>query len=48
MGKNTFPILPLNDDKMIGEHKEIRMKMPNMSPFEKIKTLLDNFRKKKL
>ena len=48
MGKNTFPILPLNDDNMIGEHKEIRMKMPNMSPFEKIKTLLDNFRKKKL
>ena len=35
MGKNTFPILLLNDDNMIGEHKETRMKMPNMCPFEK-------------
>ena len=48
MGQNTFPILLLNDDNMIGEHKEIRMKMPNMSPFEKIKTLLENLKKKKL
>ena len=36
MGKNTFPILLLNDDNMIGEHQETRMKMPNMCPFEKI------------
>ena len=35
MGQNTFPILLLNDDKMIGEHLETRMKMPNMCPFEK-------------
>ena len=35
MGQNTFPILPLNDDNMIGEHYETRMKMPNMCPFEK-------------
>ena len=35
MGKNTFPILLLNDDNMIGEHQETRMKMPNMCPFEK-------------
>ena len=30
MGKNSFPILLLNDDNM-----ETRMKMPNMCPFEK-------------
>ena len=35
MGKNTFPILLFNDDNMIGEHQETRMKMPNMCPFEK-------------
>ena len=35
MGKNTFPTLLLNDDNMIGEHQETRMKMPNMCPFEK-------------
>ena len=35
MGKNTFPILLLNDDNIIGEHQETRMKMPNMCPFEK-------------
>ena len=35
MGKNTFPILLLNDDNMIGKHQVIRMKMPNMCPFEK-------------
>ena len=35
MGKNTFPILLLNDDNMIGEHQDTRMKMPNMCPFEK-------------
>ena len=46
MGKNTFPILLLNDDNMIGEHQETRMKMPNMCPFEKIENLLNNFRKK--
>ena len=46
MGKNTFPILFLNDVNMIGEHKETRMKMPNMCPFEKIENLLNNFRKK--
>ena len=34
MGKNTFPILLLNDNKMIGEHLETRIKMPNMCPFE--------------
>ena len=34
-GQNTFPILLLNDDNMIGEHQETRMKMPNMCPFEK-------------
>ena len=47
MGKNTFPILLLNDDNMIGEHQETRMKMPNMCPFEKIENLLNSFRKKK-
>ena len=35
MGKNTFPILLLNDDNMIGEHQETRIEMPNMCPFEK-------------
>ena len=35
IGKNTFTILLLNDDNMIGEHQETRMKMPNMCPFEK-------------
>ena len=35
MGKNTFNFLLLNDDNMIGEHQETRMKMPNMCPFEK-------------
>ena len=35
MGKNTFHFLLLNDDNMIGEHQETRMKMPNMCPFEK-------------
>ena len=35
MAKNTFPILLLNDNNMIGEHQETRMKMPNMCPFEK-------------
>ena len=35
MGQNTFPILLLNDDNMIGEHQETRMKMPNKCPFEK-------------
>ena len=30
MGKNTFPILLLNDENMIGEHKETRIEMPNM------------------
>ena len=35
MGKNTFPILLLNDDNMIGEHEKTRIEMPNMCPFEK-------------
>ena len=35
MGKNTFNFLLLNDDNMIGEHQETRMKMSNMCPFEK-------------
>ena len=35
MGKNTLPILLLNDDNMIGELKETRIEMPNMCPFEK-------------
>ena len=35
MGKNTFPILLLNDDKMIGEHKKTRMKMLYGCLFEK-------------
>ena len=35
MGKNAFPILLLDDDNMIGEHQETKMKMPNMCPFEK-------------
>ena len=29
MGKNTFPILLLNDDNMIGEHEKTRIEMPN-------------------
>ena len=37
MGKNTFSILLLNDDNMIGEQQETRMKMPTMCPFEKNK-----------
>ena len=35
MGQNTFQILLLNVDNMIGEQQETRMKMPNMCPFEK-------------
>ena len=35
-GQNTFEILLLNDAKMIREHLETRMKMPNMCPFEKM------------
>ena len=35
MGKNTFQILLLNDDNMIGEQQETRIEMPNMCPFEK-------------
>ena len=30
--QNTFKILLLNDANMIGEHKETKMKMPNMCP----------------
>ena len=35
MGQNTFPILLLNDDNMIGEHQKTRMKMLYGCPFEK-------------
>ena len=35
-GQNTFKILLLNDDNIIEEHQETRMKMPNMCPFEKM------------
>jgi hypothetical protein len=34
-GQNTFNFFLLNDAYMIGEHKETKMKMPNMCPFEK-------------
>ena len=35
MGQNTFPILLLDDDNMIGEHLKTRMKMLYGCPFEK-------------
>ena len=35
MGQNTFPILLLNDDNMIGELQKTRMKMLYGCPFEK-------------
>merc|ERR1712051_37791 len=35
MGQNTFPILVLTDDNMIGEHYKTRMKMLYGCPFEK-------------
>ena len=35
MGKNTFPILLLNDNNMIGEHYETKIEKPNMCHFEK-------------
>ena len=41
MGKNAFPILILNDDNKIGEHKKTRIEKPNMCPFEKKKSFLD-------
>jgi hypothetical protein len=34
-GQNKFNFFLLNDAYMIKEHKETRMKMPNMFPFEK-------------
>ena len=34
-GQNTFNFFLLNDAYMIGEHKETRMKMPNMCPMRK-------------
>jgi hypothetical protein len=33
--QNTFEILLLNDANMIREHKETRIEMPSMCPFEK-------------
>ena len=42
MRKNTFQILLLNDDNMIGEHQKTRMKMLYGCPFEtKTKFFLD-------
>ena len=35
LGKTHSFFFLLNDAYMIGEHKETRMKMPNMCPFEK-------------